>query len=304
MTDIPFHLAALNDALAGTEFHGHLQHFPSVPSTSDLATAAAQAGARHGVWIADEQTAGRGRGTHTWHSAPGDGIYLTALTTPPVPVQSVLRLSFATAIAVQSAISSLYGFRIPGEIDIRWPNDLLLAREGRPARKVGGILIDTASRPAAPPAPALLRYAVIGIGINLNHLAFPPELDPIATSIRRELPADLPLREEQEHSTRSVENSTKCLPREPLAAAILRALATEIHLLSSDIGQQTSDIGHRNPESHSTWLRGKRVRVEPRADQPGGYTGTTAGLDPHGFLRITTDDGQLHTVLTGGLREP
>ena len=291
-----FHLAAVNDALAGTEFHNHLQHFPSVTSTSDLATAAAQSGARHGVWIADQQTAGRGRGSHTWHSAPGDGLYLTALTTPRVPVQSVLRLSFATAIAVQSAIASLYGFRVPGEIDIRWPNDLLLNR-----RKVAGILIDTASAPASPPAPAMLRYAVIGIGINLNHAAFPPELDPIATSIRRELPADLPLREEQEHSTRSAENSTKCLPREPLTAAILRALATEIRQLATDNVEAATD---NSPERHSTWLRGKRVRVEPRADQPGGYTGTTAGLDPNGFLRVATDDGQLRTVLTGGLREP
>lgn len=285
-----FHLAAVNDALAGTEFHNHLQHFPSVTSTSDLATAAAQSGARHGVWIADEQTAGRGRGSHTWHSAAGDGLYLTALTTPRVPVQSVLRLSFATAIAVQSAIASLYGFRAPDQIDIRWPNDLLLNR-----RKVAGILIDTASAPASPPAPAMLRYAVIGIGINLNHAAFPPELDPIATSIRRELPTAA------EPHTREARPEPHEVPREPLAAAILRALAAEIQLISAtDNVEPATD---NSPERHSTWLRGKRVRVEPRADQPGGYTGTTAGLDPNGFLRVATDDGQLHTVLTGGLRE-
>ena len=121
-----FDLAEVNAAITGTEFHGWLMNFPTVPSTNGLAAAAAQAGVRHGVWIADEQTAGRGRGVHTWHSAPGDGIYMTALTSPPIPLESTLRLSFRTATAVQTAIASTFGFRIRDEIDIRWPNDLML----------------------------------------------------------------------------------------------------------------------------------------------------------------------------------
>ena len=180
----PFDLAAVDSAITGTEFSRYVLHFPSVTSTNDLAHAAAEADARHGVWIADEQTAGRGRGSHTWHSAPGDGLYMTALISPPIPLQSALKLSLRVAIAVQSAIATSFGFRIPAEIDIRWPNDLLLN-----GRKVGGILIDTASNPATPSGPATLRHAIVGIGINVNHTAFPPELDPIATSIRRELDA-------------------------------------------------------------------------------------------------------------------
>jgi BirA family biotin operon repressor/biotin-[acetyl-CoA-carboxylase] ligase len=54
---------------------------------------------------------------------------------------------------------------------------------------------------------------------------------------------------------------------------------------------------------YSTWLTGKRVRVEARDGVP-SYTGTTAGLNPQGFLLVAGDDGQLHTVLSGGLREP
>lgn len=208
-----FNLAEVNSAIAGTEFHGWLMNFPTVSSTSDLALQAAQAGARHGVWIADEQIAGRGRGGHAWHSpartddAPA-GLYMTALISPPVPMQSALRLSFRVALAVQSAIASTFGFRIREQIDIRWPNDLMLAGANGPARKCGGILIDTASNPAAPPLPAVLRYAIIGIGINLNHTRFPPDLDPIATSLRRELPGGPMLRPES--FTRSVEKGTKC----------------------------------------------------------------------------------------------
>jgi BirA family biotin operon repressor/biotin-[acetyl-CoA-carboxylase] ligase len=315
----PFDLAAVDSAITGTEFSGYVLHSPSVTSTSDLAHAAAQTGARHGVWIADQQTAGRGRAGHTWHSAPGDGLYMTALISPPIPMQSALQLSLRVAIAVESAIASTYGFRIPAEIDIRWPNDLLLN-----GRKVGGILIDTASNPATLTEPATLRHAILGIGINVNHTTFPPELEAIATSIRRELDVSAyPEASASRHpkaasrypkasalglsdpakdvgfSPWGVASPAASLPREPLAAAILIALDVEIRRLATDNRQLTTD----NCSLCSTWITGKRVRVEARDGDP-GYTGVTAGLNPSGFLLVAGDDGQIHTVLTGGLREP
>jgi BirA family transcriptional regulator, biotin operon repressor / biotin---[acetyl-CoA-carboxylase] ligase len=278
-----FDLGEVNSAIAGIHFHGHLHYLASTPSTNDLAHQAADAGAHHGVWIADEQTAGRGRGSHTWHSTPGDGLYMTALVSPltAIPMQSALRLSLEVAIVVQAAIASTFDFRIPSQIDIRWPNDLLLN-----GKKCGGILIDTASNPATFAGPATLRYAIVGIGINVNHTTFPPDLDPIATSLRRELP-----------------DPSQALRREPLAAAILLALDTQVRHLSTDNRQLTAD----NCSTISTWITGKRVRVEASASDPAGhpgYTGTTAGLNPSGFLLVAGDDGQIHTVLSGGLREP
>ena len=275
-----FDLAEVNSAIAATEFAGSIKYFSTVSSTNDLAREAVQSGARHGVWIAGEQTAGRGRGGHTWHSAAGEGLYMTALIAPPIPMQSALRLSLRVAIAVQSAIAATCGFRIRDQIDIRWPNDLLLN-----GKKCGGILIETASTPAAPPLPPMLRYAILGIGINLNHTTFPPGLDPIATSLRRELP-----------------DPSQPLRREPLAAAILIALDQEIRRLTSR-NLQPATSNFRDLTQFSSWLKGKRVRVEARDGDP-GYTGTTAGLDPQGFLLVRGEDGQLHTILTGGIREP
>jgi BirA family biotin operon repressor/biotin-[acetyl-CoA-carboxylase] ligase len=271
-----FDLSAVQRAISGTQFAGHLTHLASVASTNTLALSAAQSGARHGVWIADQQTAGRGRGHHAWHSAPDEGLYLTALVAPSIPMQSALSLSMQVAIAVQSAIASVAGFQVREQIDIRWPNDLLLN-----GRKCGGILIDTASNPATATQPASLRYAIIGIGININHLAFPDELDSIATSLRRELP-----------------DCTQPLRREPLAAALLLSLDAEIQALASNCEPRTADLSQ-----FSSWIDGKRVRVEAREDDPGGYTGVTAGLNSSGFLLVRGDDGQLHTVLSGGLRE-
>jgi BirA family biotin operon repressor/biotin-[acetyl-CoA-carboxylase] ligase len=287
-----FNLAAVEAAVASTQFAGHVHHLATVDSTNAIALKAALSGTRLGVWIADRQIAGRGRGAHTWHSPTDAGLYMTALVAPNIPMQSALALSLRVAIAAQTGIVQTTPFARPGQIDIRWPNDLILN-----GKKCGGILIDTASNPASATQPATLRYAVIGIGINVNHTAFPPELDSIATSLRRELslsavpfgPASI---------TRSVENSTKCR-REPLAAAILIALDAELQRLSTDNPQPATD----NLSLFSTWVKGKRVRVEAR-EGVAGYTGTTAGLNPSGFLLVRGDDGQLHTVLSGGLREP
>src|ERR1035437_8267830 len=154
-----FDLAAVDSAIADTEFAGYVMHLPTATSTNDLAHQAAHTGARHGVWIADQQTAGRGRGGHIWHSSPGTngapaGLYMSALLSPPIPIECALGLSLATAIAAQSAICSVFGFGRRDQIDIRWPNDLMLnGRDGK-ARKVGGILIETAisGSPAGSPA--------------------------------------------------------------------------------------------------------------------------------------------------------
>jgi len=282
-----FDVAAVNAAVAGTEFAGRVQHLATIPSTNSFALAIAHSGARHGVWIADEQTAGRGRGTHHWHSAAADGLYMSALVAPPIPLDVAQRLSFRTAIAVQAAIASTFGFVVKHQIDIRWPNDLMIASPSQisaPQRKVGGILIETSANPAPAHTPAMLRFAVIGIGVNVNHTAFPSELDAIATSLRRELP-----------------QPAEPLRREALAAAILVALDEEIRLLIRG-WRGTGNRPDRDLTQFSSWLSGKRVYIESRDGNP-GYTATTAGLDIHGFLSVTADDGSTRTVLSGGLRE-
>ena len=260
-----FDLLAVEAGIAGTEFAGKVMHFPSVGSTNVLALAAAQAGAHGGVWVADEQTAGRGRGGHGWHSTAGDGLYVSALVTPRLPMTTALTISLATGLAAQAAIAEVTGLRV----DIRWPNDLLAGR-----RKCGGILVETAVAPAIGDGPAMLRYAVIGVGVNLNHESFPAEIEAVATSLRRE--------------------SGQRVSREALLAALLRRLDVEVGLLSVS----GSGLLERFAEA-SSWVRGKRVRV----DEGGGYTGVTAGLDARGFLLVDGEDGLRRTVLSGGVRE-
>ena len=57
----------LRPMLRGTIFHAQLHHFYKIGSTNTVAMAAASEGAPEGtVLLAEEQTAGRGRGSNTW----------------------------------------------------------------------------------------------------------------------------------------------------------------------------------------------------------------------------------------------
>src|ERR1700724_41737 len=127
----PFRLDALDRELAGTPFAGRVRHFASIDSTNTLAMREAEEGQQSGtVYIADEQTGGRGRGAHSWHSAPGSGLYVSILLRPRLAPADILWVSLATGLAVQQAIREVTSLAI----DLRWPNDLLLS-----GRKLGGI---------------------------------------------------------------------------------------------------------------------------------------------------------------------
>ena len=138
----------------------------------------------------------------------------------------------------------------------------------------------TAMTPAKGDAGAVLRYAVIGVGINLNHERFPEELEAVATSL-------------------CIARGAR-VSREALLAALLCALDEEIRLLISGARSTDNDGGLLERfAAASSWVKGKRVRV----DEGGGYTGVTDGLDGRGFLRVAGDDGVERTVLSGGVRE-
>ena len=260
--------AALRAALAGTRFPARLHHFPTAESTNTMLLEAAANGAPEGtMYLADAQTVGRGRGGHTWHSSPGDGLYLSVLARPELPLREALWISLATALAVKSAIHTVTGL----DADIRWPNDLLLPQPGGPGKKLGGILVEAAVQPGE---QALLRYAVIGIGLNINHESFPTELEGIATSLRI--------------ATGQLQS------RNALLIAILHALDFELTQLQA----HQPDLLSRFTAA-STWVSGKPVQVPER----GGYSGITAGLDADGYLLVDASDGIRRTVHSGGVRD-
>jgi len=262
-----FDRASLETAVAHTRFAGNIRFFESIHSTNTHAMAEADAGAPDGmVYVADEQTAGRGRGAHAWASPPGTGLYVSVLLRPRLAPADALWLSLAAGLAVHDAVERVTSLKA----DLRWPNDLLFGR-----RKFCGILSEMNAEVTR------IRHMVIGIGINVLQQAFPPELRDLATSLYIETGREW--------------------PRQELLMAILEALNGEVNALtatdSGKIGQATASILKRL-ERASSWIRGKRVYVE----EQDGYAGVTEGLDPRGFLLIRTPEG-LKTVYSGGVRE-
>jgi BirA family biotin operon repressor/biotin-[acetyl-CoA-carboxylase] ligase len=261
-----FDLAALETELAGTLFAGKL-HFSRVTgSTNSDAVAAARLGAPHGsVYLSDEQLAGRGRGDHGWISAAGEGLYVSVLLRQQFPAAGLSFLPLAAGLAAADAIRAVSSLDpAPGlEIDLRWPNDLLIG-----PRKTGGILVEAGNDSES------LPYAVVGIGINVHQRAFPPDLATSATSL------DL--------------GTNRHIARQNLLLALLKSLQQEaLALANHDAAKEIT----ARVERASTWIRGRRVEVHG----PQACSGVTAGLDENGFLRVATAEG-LVTVQTGGLR--
>jgi BirA family biotin operon repressor/biotin-[acetyl-CoA-carboxylase] ligase len=269
-----FDLARVEAGIGGTRFAGQVRHVAVTESTNQLATWAADGGAGEGAWIADEQTAGRGRGGHVWHSSPGDGLYVSILVLPWIPLSYAVNLPLAAGLAAQAAVREATGLAI----DLRWPNDLMLG-----GKKCGGILVESASAPAPEhwrvEVGPQLRYAVIGVGLNLNHSSFPPEIAPLATSLHLQ--------------------SGRYYEREPLLAALLRRIEDEITVLRREwSGHHSAQTLHARFTAASSWVNGMHVQV----GEEGGYTGWTRGLDARGFLLVEDESGLLRTVLSGGVR--
>jgi len=247
----------LDPLIGGTIFAGKVHHAFRTESTNLDAMKAAAEGAPEGsVFVAEEQTAGRGRGGHSWHSQKSQGLYCSVVLRPAVPPAEVLVLSLAAGLAAQSAIEQIAGLRP----DLRWPNDLMLD-----GKKCGGILIEMNAEPTR------VRYAVVGIGINVNQQDFSAELRGIATSL--------------------CIASGAAWPRVAMLAALLQSLDREYRAVSP-----AADVIRRFSE-HSSYTCGKQVHVE----EHGGYDGVTAGLDERGFLLVRTADST-RTVISGGVR--
>jgi BirA family biotin operon repressor/biotin-[acetyl-CoA-carboxylase] ligase len=265
-----FDLGAVEAGLGGTSFAGRVTHLPTTGSTNTLAILAAQEGAAGGVWVADEQTAGRGRGGHTWHSAAGDGLYVSVLLRPRLMGADALKLSLAAGLAAQHAVAEAAGIGI----DLRWPNDLMVSGGDGVERKFGGILTES----AMDGGDGALAYAVVGIGMNLNHPELPQELRGIATSLRMVC--------------------GERVSRERVLVALLRELESQVGRLESEVWGGGKEGVTGRFERASTWVRGLRVRV----DEEDGYTGVTDGLNERGLLRVLLDDGTRRVVRHGGVR--
>jgi len=144
-------------------------------------------------------------------------------------------------------------------------NDLMLN-----GKKLGGILTEMYAD------TSLVRFVIVGIGINVNQEKFLPELGGIATSLRLA--------------------TGKQQSRLELLARLLREFETDYNRF---LREGARFVTERFSKA-SSYAVGKRVRV---ANGSESFTGITAGLAPEGLLQVQIEGGKVVTVIAGDVTE-
>ena len=221
--------------------------FEEIPSTQAEALSLARKGIPPGTYIiAGRQTAGQGRTGHTWAS-PYGGMYLSMIVDLPAHQPGLVPL--AVGERLREYFEEAYGVSSV----LKWPNDLLVPTEGRPLRKLAGVLVDRADE----------RTAVVGVGVNVASRPedFPPELRE-RVAILRELTSYPPQVPQVELETLEVIQST-------------------LELLESDAGRRAAVAACRR----SLYGRGHRARVD------GHRVGVIRDLGDDGELWVEGEHG-------------
>lgn len=147
----------------GRELGRNVEYHASIASTQDRARELARDGAASTIVVADQQTAGHGRGEKSWLSEPGASL-LASWSFRPAPAEPGL-FTLLASVAVTKALRPMG----VADLGVKWPNDVWLTNG-----KIAGVLAHGAA-----------DHVVIGIGINVGQRELPKDIAQTATSLRR-----------------------------------------------------------------------------------------------------------------------
>jgi BirA family biotin operon repressor/biotin-[acetyl-CoA-carboxylase] ligase len=254
-------LAGLTTRWAG---RGMLRCAQEMPSTNAvLKELAKQQAPRGSVAVCHHQTAGKGRIGRRWETPPGEALTFSVLLRPKLEPPKAQLCTLAAAVAMTRAI----GECCPGlDPRIKWPNDLVLGQG-----KCCGILSEMGT------AGSVLDHVITGVGLNVNQLAFPPELEGKAVSLLGEL--------------RRADPAAPTLDRKTLLCSFLTQMENVMDALEANGFE-----AFRTEYEAASATIGRQVQVLAPAET---YTGLALGIDDTGALRVRREDGRTETVLCG-----
>ena len=264
MSDLLAHVEAIWQGVV-TDLPGFtVEVLPSIDSTNTELMRRARSGLMEPVLLAaDEQTAGCGRLGKGWHSRPGQSLTFS-LALPMAPADwSGLSLAVGVSLA-----ESLHP-----DVRLKWPNDLWFEQ-----RKLGGILVETASTGAAlAGGAAAQRLVVVGVGLNIAR--------PAAASV-----AALGV---------AMESSAPAMPAmAPAGLSELLVGATAGEVLERIAGPLVRDLlafeAHGFP-AFAWRFEARDALLGMDVQLSDGTRGTACGVDAQGALRVRTAHG-LQTV--------
>ena len=257
------------EASLGNQVIGHTAYtYRRCHSTMDVAHSLAWTHPGGTLVFAEVQTAGRGRHQRKWVDVGGCSIAVSILLRDRLWDGGSDGIPLLSGLAVLEAIEETHpGLR---DLALDWPNDVVHAPAHSHPRKVAGVLLEAGRDPQGSP------YAVLGIGINVNHT--PNQLPPTPGS--RVPPTSL----------RIVAGCR--ISRRRLAVSLCRRLSRHLYR------EQAAGVRSRIWERRLHTL-GHRVSARSPGTTEPPLTGIAEGTDQDGSLLIRDDDGRLHRLLAG-----
>lgn len=257
---------AVTSGIGHTIVHKHY-----VDSTNEEAKRGGNNGAAHGtVYVADEQTAGKGRRGRSWLSESRENLYFTLLLRPNLVPEKVTMLTLVMAYAVAAATEKVTGL----QAGIKWPNDIVVNN-----KKVCGILSEMKLDKQK------CAYCVIGVGMNIGQTQFPEDLQDKATSLQAEC-----MGVKEIHTAGD----------EVLAVPDKETILQEILAAFEKAYEAFLEAGNLLPilESYHAHLVNinRRVRV---LEPSGEYEGNALGVTVAGELLVEKSDGIVQKVYAG-----
>ena len=123
------------------------------------------------IIVAKNQTAGLGTHGRKWISKKDESITFSMVLVPECDIKELNNFTLNIAEVIVDVIYKKYNIKL----DIKKPNDIVYN-----GKKIGGILTETKL------LDSIVKYVIIGIGINTNQTKFHDEIKDIATSIKNE----------------------------------------------------------------------------------------------------------------------
>lgn len=233
----------------------------SVPSTNDLALEEAEGDMKTGgVFVAREQTNGRGRRGNTWESRPGENLTFTILVRYPAAPQTAQSYPLVVGLAVREVIA----LRLPEgdeQVRVKWPNDVYVDDQ-----KIAGILVESRIQAGS------IALAV-GIGLNVAARDFGPfakERTSLALALK------------------AARDPDPALEKESLLVDVLGQLETRTrHFVGSGLGALLPELERYD------LLRGRSFSVD-------GQRGSGAGIDGRGRLLFRAENADSARALESG----
>jgi biotin-(acetyl-CoA carboxylase) ligase len=269
------------------------------PAGTDVASVA-DASWHGAVFVADEQSAGRGRRGRTWNSRVGNlfATFVWVHDNASKQFATASMLNFATPLAVAEQLRSIGTVNEPTDrivclyngpfvalgvenASTKWPNDCLVG-----GRKISGILVDNDS-----------NVTFVGVGVNLlNDFGGDEAVERIATSVESELAAATAPKSAttSDNTDGAQQQQQQQLERESFLAGMLNRLDSLMK------GGSMAKILERYQSVHA--LRDSVVRVHHKTreiDDAADYDAAVVGLSPFGFLHVRRLDNGANVELSG-----